>query len=227
MRLPQALNCDSLLRGMPYRPTERTEAKRAATRERVLDAALAQLAAGGYASASVQAVADRAGIATGSLYRHFPSKAALFAEVFRRGSDREMRVIDEAARPDGRPAAERVGAGVEAFARRALAAPTRAYAFIAEPVDPAVEEERLEFRRAVRDHFRAVLDEGVTAGELAPHDTETAAAAIVGALGEALVGPLSPRGRGGTATVAGLVDFCMRALPRAKEESRAGHAAHA
>jgi AcrR family transcriptional regulator len=210
---------------MPYRPTERTEARRAAIRERILDAALAQLAAGGYTSASVQAVAERAGIATGSLYRHFPSKAALFAEVFRRGSEREMRVIAEATQPDARPAAERIGAGVEAFARRALAAPTRAYAFIAEPVDPAVEEERLEFRRAMRDRLRAVLDEGVTGGELARHDTETAAAAIVGALGEALVGPLSPRGRGGGATVASLVDFCMRALP--KEESRAGHAAHA
>ena len=201
---------------MPYRPTERTEARRAATRERILDAALAQLAAGGYASASVQAVAERAGIATGSLYRHFPSKAALFAEVFRLGSDREMAIIAAATAPDGRPAAERVGAGVEAFARRALAAPTRAYAFIAEPVDPAVEQTRLAFRRAVRDHFRAVLDEGVAAGELAPHDTETTAAAIVGALGEALVGPVS---------VAGLVDFCLRALPR--EESRAGDAAHA
>ena len=200
---------------MPYRPTERTEAKRTATRERILDAALAQLAAGGYASASVQAVAGRAGIATGSLYRHFPSKAALFAEVFRRGSEREMAVIAEATAP-GRPAAERVGAGIEAFARRALAAPTRAYAFIAEPVDPAVEELRLAFRRTMRDHFRAVLDEGVADGELAPHDTETAAAGIVGALGEALVGPVS---------VASLVDFCMRALP--KEESRAGDAAHA
>jgi AcrR family transcriptional regulator len=210
---------------MPYRPTERTEARRAATRERILDAALAQLAAGGYASAGVQAVAGRAGVATGSLYRHFPSKAALFAEVFRHGSEREMRVFDEATASDGRSASERVGAGVEAFARRALAAPIRAYAFIAEPVDPSVEEERLEFRRAMRDRLRAVLEEGVADGELAAHDTETAAAAIVGALGEALVGPLSPRVRGGGATVASLVDFCMRALPR--EESRAGHAAHA
>jgi AcrR family transcriptional regulator len=210
---------------MPYRPTERTEAKRTATRARILDAALAQLAAGGYASASMQGVAERAGIATGSLYRHFPSKAALFAEVFRRGSDREMRALEEATRPDGRPAAERIGAGVEAFARRALAAPTRAYAFIAEPVDPAVEETRLAFRRGFRDHLRAVLEDGVAAGELAPHDTETTAAAVVGALGEALVGPLSPRGAGGDATVAALVDFCIRAIP--KEESRAGDAAHA
>ncbi|HEX8743160.1 MAG TPA: TetR/AcrR family transcriptional regulator [Thermoleophilaceae bacterium] len=210
---------------MAYRPTERTEAKRAATRERILDAALDQLAAGGYASAGMQGVAERAGIATGTLYRHFPSKSALFAEVFRRGSEREMRLIAEATRADGRPAAERIGAAVEAFARRALAAPTRAYAFIAEPVDPSVEETRLAFRRAIRDHLRAILEEGVRDGELAPHDSETAAAAVVGALGEALVGPLSPRGGGGEAMVAALVDFCIRALPR--EESRAGHAAHA
>jgi AcrR family transcriptional regulator len=210
---------------VPYRPTERTEAKRAATRERILDAALDQLAAGGYGSAGVQAVAERAGIATGSLYRHFPSKAALFAEVFRRGSEREMRLLGEATRADGRPAAERIGAAVEAFARRALAAPTRAYAFVAEPVDPSVEEERLAFRRDFRDHLRAILDEGVRDGELAPHDSETAAAAVVGALGESLVGPLSPRGGGGEAMVASLVGFCIRAIP--KEESRAGHAAHA
>ena len=210
---------------MPYRPTERTEAKRAATRERILDAALAQLAAGGYASAGMQPVAERAGIATGTLYRHFPSKAALFAEVFRQGSEREMRLIEQATQDGDRPAAERIGAAVEVFARRALAAPTRAYAFIAEPVDLAVEETRLAFRRAIRDHLRAILEQGVRDGELAPHDSETTAAAVVGALGESLVGPLSPRGGGGEAMVAALVDFCIRAIPR--EESRAGHAAHA
>jgi AcrR family transcriptional regulator len=210
---------------VPYRATPRTEAKRAATRARILDAALAELAAAGYARAGMQAIAARAGLATGGLYRYFTSKAEIFAEVFRRGSEREVRVISEATAADGRPAAERIGAGVEAFARRALAAPTRAYAFIAEPVDPAVEETRLTFRRAIRDRFQEVLDEGVRDGELAPHDTETAAAAVVGALGEALVGPLSPSSGGGDAMVASLVDFCMRAIP--KEESRAGDAAHA
>ena len=69
---------------MPYRPTERTEARRLRAREAIVAAALAQVADGGYASAGVQAVAARAGVATGSVYRHFASKAELFAEVFRR-----------------------------------------------------------------------------------------------------------------------------------------------
>jgi AcrR family transcriptional regulator len=66
---------------MPYRPTERTAANRERTRERIVQAAIDQLADGGYASAGVAAVARRAGVATGSVYRHFPSKAELFAEV--------------------------------------------------------------------------------------------------------------------------------------------------
>jgi AcrR family transcriptional regulator len=196
---------------MPYRPTERTEQRKAAVRERILAAAMDQLADGGYASASIQAVAGRAQVATGTVYRHFPSKSDLFAEVFRRASGREMEVFAEATQDDGRSATERIAAATEAFARRAMAAPTRAYALIAEPVDPAVEAERLIFRRGYRDVLIDVLDQGVERGELELHDKETTAAALVGAIGEALVGPLA---RDRDADVASLVDFATRALPR-------------
>src|SRR5256714_12525310 len=174
---------------MPYRQTERTEARKAATRERIVNAAIDQLAEGGYASASVQAVAARAGVATGTVYLHFESKGHLFAEVFRRASAREVDVFADVAVDDARSAAERIAAAVEAFARRALAEPVRAYALIAEPVDPAVEAERLAFRRGYRDVLAGVLRAGVESGELAAHDTETVAAALGGALGGSLVGP--------------------------------------
>jgi AcrR family transcriptional regulator len=161
----------------------------------------------------VHAVAARAGVATGTLYRHFASKDALFTEVFRRAAARELSAVERAAADDGRPVAERVAAAAEAFARRALAEPTRAYALLAEPVDAAIEAERLAFRRGYRDVFARTLADGVTRGELAPHDCETVAAALVGALGEALVGPLSRERGGGEALIATLVSFCMTALP--------------
>jgi AcrR family transcriptional regulator len=199
---------------MPYRPTERTEARKAATRERIVSAALDQLAEGGYASASVQAVAARAGVATGSVYRHFPSKADLFTEVFRRASQRELDVMHEVAQHDPeRPATERLAAAAEAFARRALASPTRAYALLAEPVDPAIEAERLIFRRGYRDVLVEGLEQGIEAGEIEPHDTRTMAAALVGALAEALVGPLSQTSAGSEALIATVVQFCMDAIP--------------
>jgi AcrR family transcriptional regulator len=194
---------------VPYRPTERTRARLAAARERIVEAALEQLAEGGYASASVVSVARRAGVATGTVYRHFPSKSDLFAEVFRRASQREVDVLraTEAATATGR-----LAAWVETFVRRALAEPVRAYALIAEPVDPTVEAERLTFRRAYADLFERALREGIASGELPPHDTELTAAAIVGALAEALVGPLARRDAGADALVAGLQSFVVRAV---------------
>jgi AcrR family transcriptional regulator len=207
---------------MPYRPTERTEARKAATREAIVGAALAQVGAGGYASAGVHVVARRAGVAIGTVYRHFPSKGELFAEVFRRAAEPELDVVIEVSAADGRPAAERIAAAVEAFCRRALAGPVLAYAQIAEPVDPAVESERLRLRVGYRDAFASVLDDGVAAGELRPHDTRTVAAALVGGLGEALVGPLAAHARGSKeALVATLVQFCQEALPHARDSVHA------
>jgi len=199
---------------MPYRPTERTRARLAAARERIVDAALTQLAEGGYASASVVSVARRAGVATGSVYRHFPSKAELFAEVFRRASQREVDATRAAADAAGGTASRRLAAAVDTFARRALRGRRLAWALLAEPVDPAVEVERLAFRRAYAAGFAEVLREGVDAGELAPQNVELTAAALVGALGEALVGPLSPVADDvdADALVADLVTFCLRSV---------------
>ena len=52
-------------------------------RERVLEAAKAVFSAGG-SDASLEAVAKRAGVGIGTLYRHFPTREALFEAVYRR-----------------------------------------------------------------------------------------------------------------------------------------------
>jgi AcrR family transcriptional regulator len=199
---------------VPYRPTHRTEAKRAADRERVVSAARELIARGGYREAQVAAVAARAGVATGTVYRHFPSKADLFAEVFRRVSQREVDAARAAAAQADHAATARLQAAIETFARRALRARRQAWALLAEPVDPAVEAERLTFRRAHAAHFAEILRDGIAAGELRARDPDLAAAALVGALGEALVGPLSPVAprADADALVADLVAFCLAAV---------------
>jgi AcrR family transcriptional regulator len=176
---------------MAYRPTPRTEARRAEQRERIVAAALTLVAEGGYRAAQVAAVAAEAGVATGTVYRHFPSKGELLAEVFARASQREVDAVAAAAAVDA-PAPARLSAAIETFARRALRGRRLAWALIAEPVDPAVEAERLRYRRAYRDVFAAVLAAGAAAGELDVPDVDLAAAAIVGMAAESLVGPLSP-----------------------------------
>src|SRR5204862_1620310 len=113
---------------MAYRRTERTEARRAARRERIVTAARELIAHGGYAEAQVAAVAKRAGVATGTVYRHFPSKADLFSEVFRAASQHEVDSLAAAANATSGGAPERIAAAAGTFASRALRAPRLAWA---------------------------------------------------------------------------------------------------
>jgi AcrR family transcriptional regulator len=171
------------------------------------------LDAGGYTAASVQAVADRAGVSAGALYRHFPSKADLFVHVFRDAARRDLAAVDEAAATGA--CIERLEAAVATHARRALGRRRLAWALLHEPVDPLVDAERLVHRRMYCRHMAGLLRQGIAAGEIPEQDVELTAAAVIGAIAESLVGPLSPVA-GKIASeeeiVAGLVRFCRRSV---------------
>jgi AcrR family transcriptional regulator len=64
------------------RATRRPRADALRNHERVLKAAKAVFSAGG-SDASLEAVARRAGVGIGTLYRHFPTREALFEAVYR------------------------------------------------------------------------------------------------------------------------------------------------
>ncbi|WP_018316939.1 MULTISPECIES: TetR/AcrR family transcriptional regulator [unclassified Bradyrhizobium] len=63
--------------------TRKPRADAVRNRERVLEAAKAVFNAGG-PEASLEAVAKRAGVGIGTLYRHFPTREDLFEAVYRR-----------------------------------------------------------------------------------------------------------------------------------------------
>lgn len=183
------------------------------TRERLVDAGRALLEEGGYAAASVQAIADRAGVAAGAMYRHFSSKAELFVEVFRDAAKRDLAAIDEAAAAGG--CIERLESAVAAHARGALSHRRLAWALLYEPVDALVDAERMVYRRTYCRHMAGLLRQGIAAGEIPEQNVEFTAAALVGAIAESLVGPLSPVAGQIVAQediVAMLVRFCRRSI---------------
>ncbi|MGE8251005.1 MAG: TetR/AcrR family transcriptional regulator, partial [Stenotrophomonas bentonitica] len=114
---------------MAYKRSALMEERLAGARERILLATRALVAAGGYRNAPVTAVAAEAGVSTGLIYRHFPSKAELFVEVLTAAVDHELRIF-EAIAAEPLPAPERLRRAITAFVRRALAGPGLAYAFI-------------------------------------------------------------------------------------------------
>ncbi|MHB8695134.1 MAG: TetR/AcrR family transcriptional regulator [Solirubrobacteraceae bacterium] len=166
----------------------------APTRERLLQAARELIEEGGYGAATVAVIAERAGVAAGTLYRHFPSKEEMFVEVFRSVCDRELFAMRAAAdaMADDASHVERLESVLATFARRALRRPRLAWALIAEPVDPLVDAERLAYRERYRALTATTLYQAIAAGELPEQDVELTAAALVGGCGEVLVGPLSP-----------------------------------
>ncbi|MEE1747628.1 MULTISPECIES: TetR/AcrR family transcriptional regulator [unclassified Streptomyces] len=198
---------------MAYRPTARTEATRLAHRERLLDAARQLLAEGGYPAASISALARRAGVATGSVYNHFASKQELLAAVFRHVAGHELGAVREAVQARS-GVTEQLRALVEVFSYRALRSPRTAWALLAEPVDPLVEEERLTYRRGYHALAETVIVAGISTGELPPQNAQLSAAAVIGAVGEALLGPLSPVGARADPgpVVESITALCLRAV---------------
>lgn len=177
---------------MAYRQTELNQAKKAGTRARILKEARLLVSQGGFAAAAVVPVAKQSGIATGTIYRHFPSKAELVAEVFRHASGFELVAVTAATQSEG-TCCERLKRAAQTFSERALKAQRLAYALIAEPVDPLVEKERLAFRFAYAEAFEDLINDGMKSGEFVTQDAAITSAALVGMLAEALVGPLGPQ----------------------------------
>ncbi|KZY34864.1 hypothetical protein A3752_06895 [Oleiphilus sp. HI0081] len=188
---------------MAYRPTEKTEARKKAQRKLLLDTALQLVASGGFQSLTIALLAERADVATGTVYKYFASKAELCAEVFRVATEKEVRNVQLAAFPqvedelEGQQEGEalsceqRLKMALEIFSRRALEGRGLAYALIAEPVDSKVQQERLKYRRAYAEIFEALVTEGVEKNEFAPQNALISAGAMVGALAETLLGSIA------------------------------------
>ncbi|MBE0486964.1 TetR/AcrR family transcriptional regulator [Marinobacter sp.] len=204
---------------MAYRETEKMRQRKAEARNKIIESTWECVAEGGFRSARVTRIAGLAGVATGTLYRHFESREDLFAEIFRLATQREVDKVAEALSVPG-SAVERLDSALRKFAQRALKGPMKAWALIAEPVDPKVEEERLVYRKAYASLFEQAIRDGIAEGCLPEQNPRLSSTCLVGAISESLVGPLSPTQ---TAAAPGtdnhqdelvnaIVCFCIRGL---------------
>src|SRR5262245_47838577 len=143
---------------MAYQRTPYVESKRAEARQRLVEAAVALIERGGWREVQMSAVAAEAGLSTGAVYLHFPSKTDLLSEVYRTQVGTELHVLALIAEQSV-PATDRLRAGINAFAQRALKNPRLAYALALEPTDIEVEEVRLQFHTEFGQLFRRILDD--------------------------------------------------------------------
>jgi AcrR family transcriptional regulator len=199
---------------LAYRRTRQIEERLADKRLRIVKAVRRVVADVGFRDAQISMVAAAADVATGTVYRYFPSKSELFAEALAANSQYELDIVAAVAASGGSPVA-RLEDAVRVFSSRALKARRIAYAMIAEPVDAEIDTTRLEYRRAFGRLFRQLIDQGVACGELPAQNSEATSACLFGALTEGLIGPLAPgtsRPTQENRLIDTIVAFCLGAV---------------
>lgn len=176
---------------MPYRRTENVVRRLAEREEAILAAATAIAAEGGMAAVQIAAVAARAGIAAGTVYRYFPSKTDLVSDLVAAVAGRELSAMIAAGDAAPGPLSA-LAACIATFSARALNERQLAWAVIGEPVDAQVDAIRVDFRQSLAAELEARIKTAIAGRHLPEQDAGVAAPAIVGALTEGLLGPLAP-----------------------------------
>ena len=196
---------------MPYRRTENVVRRLAEREQTILGAAQSIVGEEGMGAVQIAAVAQRADIAAGTIYRYFPSKNDLVAEVIAAAACRELVAMQAAGDAAPGPLSA-LAACLATFAARALHDRRLAWAIMAEPVDPDIDALRLEFPSRHRGRAGNAYQHGDRRGHLPDQDVRVAAPAVIGALLGGLLGPLAPTLQHAREAVRAMTLFALRAL---------------
>lgn len=151
-------------------------------REEILSSAARLFGENGYHATTIDDVAERAGVAKGTVYWYFRSKKALFLAVLRSVSEIYRTELGRAAEGIGSPLG-RLEAALRATFTLTATSPEVYDLYFQRVVDAdegfAGERERIH--EHLREDLRALLEEAVRAGEVRDDDLETLARMVMGA----------------------------------------------
>lgn len=165
---------------------DRSSTRRQATRQKLYEAAVTLIAEQGFSATTVDEIAERAGVAKGTVYYNFKNKNELFEELLRHG----VGLLTASLQTAADETAKRGGTSVEALdamVRAGLAFIDRYPAFtqlyVAElwRTNRAWQSTLLVVRQRAVAVVENVLQEGIEGGELSREiDIPLTAAALVG-----------------------------------------------
>lgn len=169
---------------MVYRKTEKVLAHLEARRAGIIAAAIDVIAKSGMEGLTTDAVADRAAIGVGLIYKYFPDKTELVAAVVAQLLARDLAAIREAI--GTRKRAEALDTGIRTYINRVVSN----YALVIQiATAPA-------YRDGIKREFRALIQSAGISGRPFILD-----AVVAGAIWEA-AGSIGPKGEDGlTATL--------------------------
>jgi AcrR family transcriptional regulator len=175
---------------MAYRRTANVIRRLNARHDAIVDAARAAATAGGMAAIQIAPVAERAGVAAGTVYRYFPGKIELVGALIASVAEGEIAAVRRAGDAAPGPLSA-LAAMITTFAARALRDRKLAWAVIAEPIDAETDAVRQRYRSELAGELETRIRAAIDGGHLPQQDAGLAASALIGAQLEGLIGPLA------------------------------------
>ena len=160
-------------------------------RQTILQSARELIAQGGFKDAQIQAIAERAGVSSGLVYRYFDNKSQVLIEILAEAIQHEIQILYAIAASE-LSAKQKLHKAVTTFVKRALNSPQLSYSLMFEPVDPLIEHERFRSKQLIKQSINQILAEGKINGEFGFEDLNTAALCVVGAMTFVVIEPLNP-----------------------------------
>ena len=186
------------------------------TRSNILGAALECFAQHGYGATGVAEICKRAGVTKGAFYYHFPSKQAVFLELFNRWLEG---IGDQLA--EARSEATSVPEGLLRMAGKAQSVfdaaggqlPMFLEFWTEAQHDPVIRKVILAPYRRYRDYFSEIIQAGIEEHTLKSVDPDVAAQVMVSlAVGLVLQGVLDPKGANWGKTTQNAIQILLEGL---------------
>ena len=176
---------------MSYKRSSLMQKRMEQNRQAILQSARELIAQGGIKDAQIQAIAERAGVSSGLVYRYFDNKSQVLIEVLSEAIQHEVKILNHIAESE-LSSKQKLDKAVTTFVKRAMNSPQLAYSLMFEPVDAELEHERFRSKQLIKQSMKEILAAGKINGEFGFEDLNTAALCVVGAMTFVVIEPLNP-----------------------------------
>jgi len=183
------------------------------TRQRLIRTALELFTTRGYHDTTTAQIAKKAGIAEGTIYRHFASKQQLFNELYRAAQRWATKVVQETARdPEAGPARARLTTVAHGLVEGAAHDTGVVKLGLLEPPGAALDDESRKTEREFRLALERIVAEGKAQGSVRAGAVEIWAGVWLATVSHALKKVVAGDWKPGDAGVRLVIEAAWRAI---------------
>ena len=181
------------------------------THQRLIRAALELFSTRGYHDTTTAQIAKKAGVAEGTIYRHFPSKQQLLNELYRAALRWALKAVDDSGAPPGPPRA-RLTAIAQALMDGAARDPAVVKLGLLERHDAVLDEESRKTEREFRMGLERVIAQGKAEGVVRSGAADVWAGVWLTVVGYALERIVGKEWKPGDAAVSLVIEGAWEAI---------------